>query len=549
MSYVRSSEFLKRRQWLARIAGVAVAIALVAAFFAPAERAVAAETWTSVTAANGASTTLPDGTTVGVSLTQANPSNIWAVSPYFAPALKYATVSNTLPASLTFTFSRPMSDLKFYYGWINLGDPFVVSTNVAPDGLDLTDSSVVTSIQPYACAGDCAGTGTLTSSGLIADGMVLNSVYNGVVTLHFDTPITTFIVNNPRTRSGVNGVGIEVRSYAVVYDTQGGSTVASTPYLPGDTVNLTVAVPTRSGHRFTGWFDAASGGSPVTSPIGPLGAEDTTVFAQWVPFTISPATQTISGVPGTAITPTAAFTPAEFSGTPTYSVTGDLPDGLTLDTTTGVISGTPVNPMAAQTFTITGTYLTETATSTVTISVAAPSISPATQTISGVQGTAITPTAPFTPTGLGGTPTYSISGDLPQGLSLDTTTGVISGTPENEMEALTYTITATYLTKTATSSLTISVAAANNNGGSGSNNGGQGLPLTGMSIAILSAVFAAGIGLVLFAFFSFSGKRRLHLFGVDSAVSSKLNDLNAAFARMDAAQRRARARLRRTPKA
>jgi hypothetical protein len=110
------------------------------------------------------------------------------------------------------------------------------------------------------------------------------------------------------------------------------------------------------------------------------------------------------------------------------------------------------------------------------------------------------------------------------------------------MEALTYTITATYLTKTASSTVTISVAAA-------SNNGGQGLPLTGASIGALSALFAAGIGLVLFAFFSFSGKRRLHLFGIDSAVSSKLQDLNAAFARMDAAQRRARARRRRPPTA
>jgi hypothetical protein len=533
---------MKKRQWLARIAGVACALALVAVFFAPAERAVAAETWTSVTALNGQSTTLPDGTTVGVSLTQANQVSFWSNPEYNAPALKYATISNTTAASLTFTFSRPMSDLKFYYGFVNLGDPFVVSTNVSQDGLDFTDSSLVTSALPYACTGNCAGTGTLTSSGLIADAMVSGSVYSGVLTLHFDTPITTFTVVNPRTIAGVNGVGIEVRSYAVVYDTQGGSTVASTPYLPGATNVTLAAAPTRSGHRFTGWFEDALGGSPLTSPLGERGAEDTPVFAQWVPLTISPGTQTISGVPGTAITPTTAFTPAEFSGTPTYSVTGTLPDGLTLDTTTGVISGTPVNPMAAQTFTITGTYLTETATSTVTISVAAPSISPATQTISGVQGTPITPTAPFTPTGLGGTPTYSISDDLPQGLSLDTTTGVISGTPENEMEALNYTITATYLTKTATSSLTISVAAANNAGG-------EGLAFTGMSIGILSAVFAAGIGLVVFAFFFFSGKRRLHLFGIDAAVSSRLHDLNAAFARMDAAQRRARARLRRTPKA
>jgi uncharacterized repeat protein (TIGR02543 family) len=225
-----------------------------------------------------------------------------------------------------------MSDLKFYYGWVNLGDPFVVSTNVAPAGLDLTDSTLVTSAAPYACTvpNGCVGTGTFSAAalGLIADGMIAAKAYNGVLTLHFATPITTFTVTNPRTVSGQNGVGIAVRSYAVIYDTQGGSTVASTPYLPGDTVNLTVAVPTRSGHRFTGWFDAASGGSPVTSPIGPLGAEDTTVFAQWVPFTISPASQTIAGVPGTAITPTTAFTPAEFSGTPTYSVTGDLPGSL-----------------------------------------------------------------------------------------------------------------------------------------------------------------------------------------------------------------------------
>ena len=545
MSHVRSSEFLKRRQWLARIVGVACALALVAVFFAPADRAVAAETWTSVEAANGGSTTLPDGTTVAVALTNASRSSNYAPSPFNAPELKYATVTGTALATLTFTFSRPMSDLKFYYGWVNFGDPFKVSTNVAPGGLDLTDSSLVTTAQPYACTlpNGCVGTGTFSAAapGIIADGMVAGSSYNGVLTLHFETPITTFIVENPRTISGVNGVGIAVRSYAVIYDTQGGSAVANTPYLPGDSVTLASA-PTRSGHRFTGWFAASSGGSPLAASIGPLGAEDTTVFAQWVPFTISPATQTISGFPGTAITPTTAFTPAEFSGTPTYSISGDLPDGLNFDSTTGVISGTPANAMEAQTFTITGTYLTETATSTVTISVAAPSISPATQTITAVQGTAITPTAPFTPTGLGGTPTYSISDDLPQGLSLDSATGVISGTPEVEMEALTYTITATYLTETATSTVTISVAAA-------SNNGGQGLPLTGASIGALSALFAAGIGLVLFAFFSFSGKRRLHLFGIDSAVSSKLQDLNAAFARMDAAQRRARARRRRPPTA
>jgi len=124
-----------------------------------------------------------------------------------------------------------MSDLKFYYGWVNLGDPFKVSTNVTPGGLDLTDPSLVTSAEPYACTvpNGCAGTGTFSAAapGLIADGMVSGSSYNGVVTLHFDTPIATFIVENPRAIAGVNGVGIAVRSYAVTYDTQGGSVHAA----------------------------------------------------------------------------------------------------------------------------------------------------------------------------------------------------------------------------------------------------------------------------------------------------------------------------------
>ena len=63
------------------------ALAIVAVFFSPADRAWATETWTSVTALDGESTTLPDGTTVGVSLTQASRSNTYAGSPFNAPEL------------------------------------------------------------------------------------------------------------------------------------------------------------------------------------------------------------------------------------------------------------------------------------------------------------------------------------------------------------------------------------------------------------------------------------------------------------------------------
>ena len=56
--------------------------------------------------------------------------------------------------------------------------------------------------------------------------------------------------------------------------------------------------------------------------------------------TISPSTFNITGTVGSPITPTAGFTASNFSGSVTYSAQG-LPSGLTISSSTGVISGTP----------------------------------------------------------------------------------------------------------------------------------------------------------------------------------------------------------------
>ena len=59
------------------------------------------------------------------------------------------------------------------------------------------------------------------------------------------------------------------------------------------------------------------------------------------PPALSPASQTVNGNVGIAITATTAFTATNFSGGVVYSLDSDLPPGLSLDTDTGVISGTP----------------------------------------------------------------------------------------------------------------------------------------------------------------------------------------------------------------
>jgi gliding motility-associated-like protein len=130
----------------------------------------------------------------------------------------------------------------------------------------------------------------------------------------------------------------------------------------------------------------------------------------------------------------------------TYAISPVLPSGLTFNTSTGLISGTPTAVSASQTYTVTGTTATASCVGTTTFTLevfnaVAPSslsYSPATQTVR--QSTAI---EVMTPTISGGAPTYSISPALPTGLTINATTGVISGTlTATQTGSVNYTVTA-----------------------------------------------------------------------------------------------------------
>jgi len=56
------------------------------------------------------------------------------------------------------------------------------------------------------------------------------------------------------------------------------------------------------------------------------------------------------------------FTTSGFSATPTFSVDPELPNGLSMDTSTGAVTGTPTQAIAQSTFTVTATSGSETAT-------------------------------------------------------------------------------------------------------------------------------------------------------------------------------------------
>ncbi len=279
---------------------------------------------------------------------------------------------------------------------------------------------------------------TLSESGTLPEGVTFN-VATGVLS---GTPTQDGVFDI--TFSAANGVGAEaVQSFTLTVDsaptivspssetfsegTAGSFTVNATG-TPAPSLSESGALP----EGVT--FDSATGvlsGTPTQDGVYPItftasngvGSDAVQSFT----LTVDSAPAITSGssvtfVEGTvdSFTVTASGTPA-----PTLGESGTLPEGVTFDAATGVLSGTPtqdgVYPIS---FTASNGIGFSVQSFTLTVDSAAAVTSQASTTFTrGVAGT-FTVTATGTPT-----PTLSESGALPAGVTFDSTTGALAGTP------------------------------------------------------------------------------------------------------------------------
>jgi hypothetical protein len=123
--------------------------------------------------------------------------------------------------------------------------------------------------------------------------------------------------------------------------------------------------------------------------------------------------------------------------------TPSLPTGLSFEATSCRISGTPTAVQSATAYTVTASNSTSNTTATINITISSTTLSSFTYTGSPFTYTQNATIANLAPTIAGTVTSYSVSPGLPTGISMDTTSGIISGTPTATSILTTYTITAT----------------------------------------------------------------------------------------------------------
>jgi gliding motility-associated-like protein len=353
---------------------------------------------TAIAAPAGLSYTTPNVYTVGTAITALNPTSTGGAIASYA-------ISPSLPAGLTFNTTT---------GAIS-GTPTVVSTQT---------SYVVT--------------GT-NASGTVTATVVITVNVAAPAGLSYTTP-NVYTVGTAITTLNPTSTGGAIASYAISPSLPTGLTFNTTT---GAITGTPTAVSTQTSYVVTG-----------TNASGTVTATVVITVNVAAPAGLSYTTPNVYTV-GTAIT---TLNPTSTGGAiASYTISPSLPAGLTIDPTTGIISGNPTSASTQTSYIVTGTNGSGTVTTTIgiTVNVGAPAGLIYTSPNVYTKGTAI---SSLNPTSTGGAiSAYTVSPNLPAGLIINSSTGVISGTPTVASNQTSYVVTGTNVSGTVSATILITV--------------------------------------------------------------------------------------------
>jgi hypothetical protein len=339
------------------------------------------------------------------------------------------TVTTTIGASFSYTITATNSPTSYFASGLPAGLTIDRSTGVI-SGVPALGGSTNVLIGATNAAG--TGVATLRITVESTDIPVVNNeplFAGGTVNTPFSFVVTS-------SGSGTNYSATNLPSGLSISSTTG--LISGTPTSPGVTL---VPVTVANG--------VGTSTSILTISIGAVG----TPVPQYLPAPEITGATTATARAGTAFTYQVAAT----NSPTTYTATG-LPAGLSLNTSTGAITGAPTTA-GAYPVVLTASNATGTGASTLTITVApAPIVPPA---ITGPSSAAATvgTTFPALQIAATGLPTVYTATGLPPGLTLNSSTGVITGTPTTAGTYLA-TVTAANSAGSSTAQVTITVAPA-----------------------------------------------------------------------------------------
>ena len=416
-----------------------------------------------ITTASLPSGTVGTGYSSALGVTGGTPGYTWSISAGTLPAGlalgSNGVISGIPSASGTSTFTATVRDSSIPALTQSAQETIVVSStalqiaaaSLAPGTVNTAYSSTLTA------TGGTPGYTWSVSAGTLPAGVILasNGIISGTPTTSGTYSFTASVHDsgNPvQTQSATETIVIAAAALKIATSSLpsaiGGKSYSQTLSAVGGTLTYKWAIA--SGSLPAGLSLAPStgviSGTPTTSGSSSFTA---TVSDSSSPTQVTSAALTVV-VSGSTLSITSSTLSAATVGTAysqtlqanggtvpyTWSVSsGQLPAGLSLAPSSGIISGTPTSGAVSSSFVVSvsdSSSSVQSATASTSIAISAPSttaLSITSSTLpSGTGGSPYSATLQAT----GGTPAYTWSiksGSLPAGLTLASTTGVISGTP------------------------------------------------------------------------------------------------------------------------